>query len=119
MHFYEIWFCSALLQAVCEEALNTGPQVGLFLDAVVFGGEDFRASIGIKHIPLFQSVCACICVCVCVYFLPLHEWTFTSQYIFANHDNGFSAEWAMVSDNLGHLRAVLLPEQYIITSLRL
>ncbi|XP_064441999.1 citramalyl-CoA lyase, mitochondrial isoform X2 [Mirounga angustirostris] len=33
-------------KAVCEEALNTGPQVGLFLDAVVFGGEDFRASIG-------------------------------------------------------------------------
>ncbi|XP_044635692.1 citramalyl-CoA lyase, mitochondrial isoform X5 [Equus asinus] len=32
--------------AVCEEALKTGPQVGLFLDAVVFGGEDFRASIG-------------------------------------------------------------------------
>uniref|UniRef100_A0A667FFG4 Citramalyl-CoA lyase n=1 Tax=Lynx canadensis TaxID=61383 RepID=A0A667FFG4_LYNCA len=31
---------------VCEEALKTGPQVGLFLDAVVFGGEDFRASIG-------------------------------------------------------------------------
>ncbi|KAF3825698.1 hypothetical protein GH733_006525 [Mirounga leonina] len=33
-------------KAVCEEALKTGPQVGLFLDAVVFGGEDFRASIG-------------------------------------------------------------------------
>ncbi|XP_066872805.1 citramalyl-CoA lyase, mitochondrial isoform X2 [Kogia breviceps] len=33
-------------KAVCEEALKNGPQVGLFLDAVVFGGEDFRASIG-------------------------------------------------------------------------
>ncbi|GAB5566446.1 citramalyl-CoA lyase [Prionailurus iriomotensis] len=33
-------------KTVCEEALKTGPQVGLFLDAVVFGGEDFRASIG-------------------------------------------------------------------------
>ncbi|XP_006141617.1 citramalyl-CoA lyase, mitochondrial [Tupaia chinensis] len=33
-------------QAVCEETLKVGPQVGLFLDAVVFGGEDFRASIG-------------------------------------------------------------------------
>uniref|UniRef100_A0A2K6T8M0 Citramalyl-CoA lyase n=1 Tax=Saimiri boliviensis boliviensis TaxID=39432 RepID=A0A2K6T8M0_SAIBB len=32
--------------AVCEETLKIGPQVGLFLDAVVFGGEDFRASIG-------------------------------------------------------------------------
>uniref|UniRef100_G3QUG3 Citramalyl-CoA lyase, mitochondrial n=1 Tax=Gorilla gorilla gorilla TaxID=9595 RepID=G3QUG3_GORGO len=33
-------------KAVCEETLKVGPQVGLFLDAVVFGGEDFRASIG-------------------------------------------------------------------------
>ncbi|NXU54928.1 CLYBL protein, partial [Turnix velox] len=33
-------------KAVCEEALKTGPQVGFHLDAVVFGGEDFRASIG-------------------------------------------------------------------------
>eukprot|EP00072_Mus_musculus_P062212 XP_011243477.1 PREDICTED: citrate lyase subunit beta-like protein, mitochondrial isoform X4 [Mus musculus] len=33
-------------KAVCEETLKTGPQVGLCLDAVVFGGEDFRASIG-------------------------------------------------------------------------
>nr|XP_056718118.1 citramalyl-CoA lyase, mitochondrial [Euleptes europaea] len=33
-------------KAVCEETLRTGPQVGLHLDAVVFGGEDFRASIG-------------------------------------------------------------------------
>uniref|UniRef100_A0A8C3LDS6 Citrate lyase beta like n=2 Tax=Phasianinae TaxID=9072 RepID=A0A8C3LDS6_CHRPC len=32
--------------AVCEEALRTGSQVGFHLDAVVFGGEDFRASIG-------------------------------------------------------------------------
>ncbi|XP_040598053.1 citramalyl-CoA lyase, mitochondrial isoform X4 [Mesocricetus auratus] len=32
--------------AVCEETVRIGPQVGLFLDAVVFGGEDFRASIG-------------------------------------------------------------------------
>ncbi|KAM5288638.1 citramalyl-CoA lyase, mitochondrial isoform 2-T2 [Ctenodactylus gundi] len=32
--------------AVCEETLKVGPRVGLFLDAVVFGGEDFRASIG-------------------------------------------------------------------------
>ncbi|KAM6290763.1 citramalyl-CoA lyase, mitochondrial isoform 2-T3 [Porphyrio hochstetteri] len=32
--------------AVCEEALRTGPRVGFHLDAVVFGGEDFRASIG-------------------------------------------------------------------------
>lgn len=35
-------FCSALLQAVCKEAVKAGPPVGLFLDAVVFGGEDFR-----------------------------------------------------------------------------
>nr|XP_040137611.1 citramalyl-CoA lyase, mitochondrial isoform X4 [Ictidomys tridecemlineatus] len=33
-------------KAVCEETLRIGPQVGLLLDAVVFGGEDFRASIG-------------------------------------------------------------------------
>ncbi|XP_012578842.1 PREDICTED: citrate lyase subunit beta-like protein, mitochondrial [Condylura cristata] len=33
-------------KAVCEEAVKTGPPAGLFLDAVVFGGEDFRASIG-------------------------------------------------------------------------
>ncbi|XP_008258364.3 citramalyl-CoA lyase, mitochondrial isoform X1 [Oryctolagus cuniculus] len=33
-------------KAVCEETLKTGPPVGLFLDGVVFGGEDFRASIG-------------------------------------------------------------------------
>ncbi|NXR12654.1 CLYBL protein, partial [Semnornis frantzii] len=33
-------------KAVCEEALRKGSQVGLRLDAVVFGGEDFRASIG-------------------------------------------------------------------------
>ncbi|XP_054575883.1 citramalyl-CoA lyase, mitochondrial isoform X3 [Eptesicus fuscus] len=32
--------------AVCEEAVKAGPPAGLFLDAVVFGGEDFRASIG-------------------------------------------------------------------------
>uniref|UniRef100_A0A6I8NI64 Citramalyl-CoA lyase n=1 Tax=Ornithorhynchus anatinus TaxID=9258 RepID=A0A6I8NI64_ORNAN len=32
--------------AVCEETLEKGSQVGLHLDAVVFGGEDFRASIG-------------------------------------------------------------------------
>ncbi|XP_037233481.1 citramalyl-CoA lyase, mitochondrial isoform X2 [Falco biarmicus] len=32
--------------AVCEEALRTGSQAGFHLDAVVFGGEDFRASIG-------------------------------------------------------------------------
>ncbi|XP_025064409.1 citramalyl-CoA lyase, mitochondrial isoform X4 [Alligator sinensis] len=32
--------------AVCEETLRIGPEVGLHLDAVVFGGEDFRASIG-------------------------------------------------------------------------
>ncbi|XP_069061178.1 citramalyl-CoA lyase, mitochondrial isoform X3 [Pleurodeles waltl] len=31
---------------VCEEALRIGPQVGLHLDGVVFGAEDFRASIG-------------------------------------------------------------------------
>nr|KAF6460120.1 citramalyl-CoA lyase [Molossus molossus] len=31
---------------VCDAALKIGPQAGLFLDAVVFGGEDFRASIG-------------------------------------------------------------------------
>ncbi|XP_068784274.1 citramalyl-CoA lyase, mitochondrial isoform X3 [Struthio camelus] len=36
-------FCS---KAVCEEALRAGSQVGFHLDAVVFGGEDFRASIG-------------------------------------------------------------------------
>nr|XP_025040141.1 citramalyl-CoA lyase, mitochondrial [Pelodiscus sinensis] len=33
-------------KAVCEETLRIGSQVGLHLDAVVFGGEDFRASIG-------------------------------------------------------------------------
>ncbi|XP_048710150.2 citramalyl-CoA lyase, mitochondrial isoform X3 [Caretta caretta] len=33
-------------EAVCEETLSIGSQVGLHLDAVVFGGEDFRASIG-------------------------------------------------------------------------
>ncbi|KAF4025797.1 hypothetical protein G4228_017907, partial [Cervus hanglu yarkandensis] len=33
-------------KAVCEEAVKNGPRVGLSLDAVVFGGEDFRASIG-------------------------------------------------------------------------
>ncbi|XP_007670171.1 citramalyl-CoA lyase, mitochondrial [Ornithorhynchus anatinus] len=33
-------------KAVCEETLEKGSQVGLHLDAVVFGGEDFRASIG-------------------------------------------------------------------------
>ncbi|XP_042661873.1 citramalyl-CoA lyase, mitochondrial isoform X1 [Tyto alba] len=33
-------------KAVCEESLRTGAQVGFHLDAVVFGGEDFRASIG-------------------------------------------------------------------------
>ncbi|XP_040847474.1 citramalyl-CoA lyase, mitochondrial [Ochotona curzoniae] len=33
-------------KAVCEEMLRIGPTVGLFLDGVVFGGEDFRASIG-------------------------------------------------------------------------
>ncbi|XP_062982180.1 citramalyl-CoA lyase, mitochondrial isoform X2 [Elgaria multicarinata webbii] len=33
-------------KAVCEKTLKMGPQVGLYLDAVVFGGEDFRASIG-------------------------------------------------------------------------
>ncbi|XP_053160731.1 citramalyl-CoA lyase, mitochondrial isoform X2 [Hemicordylus capensis] len=33
-------------KAVCEETLRRGPRVGLHLDAVVFGGEDFRASIG-------------------------------------------------------------------------
>ncbi|KAM4790734.1 citramalyl-CoA lyase, mitochondrial isoform 3-T4 [Cyanocitta cristata] len=32
--------------AVCEEALRAGSQAGFHLDAVVFGGEDFRASIG-------------------------------------------------------------------------
>nr|KAF6373279.1 citramalyl-CoA lyase [Pipistrellus kuhlii] len=32
--------------AVCKEAVKAGPPVGLCLDAVVFGGEDFRASIG-------------------------------------------------------------------------
>lgn len=83
VHFYEIWFCSVLLQAVCEEALKSGPQVGLFLDAVVFGGEDFRASIGIKHISLFFSLRVCMYLCVsmyvyvCIFSLPLHERTFT------------------------------------------
>uniref|UniRef100_A0A8D0CAX0 Citramalyl-CoA lyase, mitochondrial n=1 Tax=Salvator merianae TaxID=96440 RepID=A0A8D0CAX0_SALMN len=33
-------------KAVCEETLRIGAHVGLHLDAVVFGGEDFRASIG-------------------------------------------------------------------------
>ncbi|KAG8452056.1 hypothetical protein GDO86_004014, partial [Hymenochirus boettgeri] len=31
---------------VCEEALRRCPKVGLHLDGVVFGAEDFRASIG-------------------------------------------------------------------------
>ncbi|XP_053240505.1 citramalyl-CoA lyase, mitochondrial isoform X2 [Podarcis raffonei] len=31
---------------VCEATLRKGPQIGLRLDGVVFGGEDFRASIG-------------------------------------------------------------------------
>ncbi|XP_075446893.1 citramalyl-CoA lyase, mitochondrial isoform X2 [Ascaphus truei] len=31
---------------VCDEALRRGPHVGLHLDGVVFGAEDFRASIG-------------------------------------------------------------------------
>ncbi|KAE8625892.1 hypothetical protein XENTR_v10006432 [Xenopus tropicalis] len=31
---------------VCEEALRWGPKVGFHLDGVVFGAEDFRASIG-------------------------------------------------------------------------
>ena len=85
----EIWFCSVPSQTVCEEALKTGPQVGLFLDAVVFGGEDFRASIGITFLSLFFNlyvcmrvcvhVCACVRVCMdgCIFSLPLHEWTFT------------------------------------------
>ncbi|NP_001087346.1 citrate lyase beta like L homeolog [Xenopus laevis] len=33
-------------KGVCEEALQRGPKVGLHLDGVVFGAEDFRASIG-------------------------------------------------------------------------
>ncbi|XP_059695271.1 citramalyl-CoA lyase, mitochondrial isoform X2 [Haemorhous mexicanus] len=33
-------------KAVCEESLRRGSQAGFHLDAVVFGGEDFRASIG-------------------------------------------------------------------------
>nr|DBA33110.1 TPA: hypothetical protein GDO54_000840 [Pyxicephalus adspersus] len=33
-------------KSVCEEALQRGTQVGLHLDGVVFGAEDFRASIG-------------------------------------------------------------------------
>lgn len=93
-HLCEFRFCSALFQAVCEEALKTGPQVGLFLDAVVFGGEDFRASIGVKHISLCLS--SSLYICVYIFSLPLHEWTFTWQYIFANHENGFSAEWQHV-----------------------
>ncbi|XP_058438737.1 citramalyl-CoA lyase, mitochondrial isoform X3 [Marmota monax] len=43
-------------KAVCEETLRIGPQMGLFLDAVVFGGEDFRASIGGKTLSLFLCV---------------------------------------------------------------
>lgn len=49
---------SLLLQAVCEEALKIGPQSGLFLDAVVFGGEDFRASIGTRDSSSFPF-CPC------------------------------------------------------------
>ncbi|XP_021785431.1 citramalyl-CoA lyase, mitochondrial isoform X1 [Papio anubis] len=45
-------------KAVCEETLKIGPQVGLFLDAVVFGGEDFRASIGVKDLSLSLFLCA-------------------------------------------------------------
>ncbi|XP_068124099.1 citramalyl-CoA lyase, mitochondrial [Hyperolius riggenbachi] len=33
-------------KSVCEEALKRGPQAGFQLDGVVFGAEDFRASIG-------------------------------------------------------------------------
>ncbi|XP_030057207.1 citramalyl-CoA lyase, mitochondrial [Microcaecilia unicolor] len=33
-------------KGVCEETLKRGPHVGLHLDGVVFGAEDFRASIG-------------------------------------------------------------------------
>ncbi|XP_073470548.1 citramalyl-CoA lyase, mitochondrial isoform X3 [Aquarana catesbeiana] len=33
-------------KSVCEEALRRGLQAGLHLDGVVFGAEDFRASIG-------------------------------------------------------------------------
>ena len=61
-----VWFCSVLLQAVCEEAVKNGPQVGLFLDAVVFGGEDFRASIGVKDMFLLSFL-----LCLCVYILVI------------------------------------------------
>lgn len=80
-----VWFCSVLLQAVCEEAVKNGPQVGLFLDAVVFGGEDFRASIGVKDMFLLSFL---LCLCVYIFPLPLQEWAFTWQHQFANHDHG-------------------------------
>lgn len=80
-----VWFCSVLLQAVCEEAVKNGPRVGLSLDAVVFGGEDFRASIGVKDTFLLSFS---LCLCVYIFSLPLEEWAFTWQYQFANHDHG-------------------------------
>ncbi|NXJ81400.1 CLYBL protein, partial [Trogon melanurus] len=45
LNFKKLILCSHL-NAVCEEAQRTGSRVGFHLDAVVFGGEDFRASIG-------------------------------------------------------------------------
>lgn len=45
------------LKAVCEEALRTGSQAGFRLDAVVFGGEDFRASIGCYLHLYYKCLC--------------------------------------------------------------
>lgn len=113
-------FCFFFLQAVCEEAVKTGPQVGLFLDAVVFGGEDFRASIGVKDsflsIYLSPSL-SLFCVYVYIFVFALHKRTFTWQYVFANYDDGFSAEWVILLDNLGHLIVLLLSEHDIIISI--
>ncbi|KAI2569786.1 citramalyl-CoA lyase, partial [Homo sapiens] len=79
--------------AVCEETLKVGPQVGLFLDAVVFGGEDFRASIGVKDISLSLFLCVCVYMCVYIFSLPLkdghlHNNVYLPTMTMVFHDNG-------------------------------
>lgn len=51
------------LQAVCEETLRREPQAGLHLDAVVFGGEDFRASIGISFLKEYVNSVVVMILC--------------------------------------------------------
>ncbi|PNI56109.1 CLYBL isoform 6, partial [Pan troglodytes] len=80
-------------KAVCEETLKVGPQVGLFLDAVVFGGEDFRASIGVKDISLSLFLCVCVYMCVYIFSLPLkdghlHNNVYLPTMTMVFHDNG-------------------------------